>query len=274
MSIAVFWSMYSGGLAPAAVPVGKMSLPTPPDMERAEFYHLKTSWKPRAVLVLCPGCNDSGEEMVREKEWQDFARKHQLGVLGVSFASSMEVLADWRGYHIASQGSGQALLDAVHQIYGKDLPLVLYGFSSGGLFILQFVDWRPERVLSWCAYASGEGGIQNQKIGPPGIVACGEFDAGRYGAMLSYFKIGRAQGKPWLWVSLPKTDHELSIPLEEFTQTYFSSVLSGKSPTLPIWVDIDREEAIGGEQASDIPSISGWLPRRELLVPWKKLHEP
>jgi hypothetical protein len=254
--------------------VTKLSLHPPRGMSRADFYWAKTVARPQGVLVLCPGCNDSGEEMIKEKVWQDFARRNDLGLVGISYASKMQVLAEWHGYHIASEGSGQVLVEAVHRIYGRDLPLYLYGVSSGALFICQFVNWRPERVAGWCAYAAGEGGVQTKLPScPPGIIACGEYDAGRYGAMLSYFKEGRAMGKQWLWVSLPKTDHTISPPLEEFVRSYFAALLSRRNDE-SCWVDVDSKEPASPSDVERIPSITAWLPQRRLLPEWQHIHEP
>lgn len=33
-------------------------------------------------------------------------------------------------YYYPNSGSGQALLDSICKVYGKDLPIILYGFSS------------------------------------------------------------------------------------------------------------------------------------------------
>lgn len=255
--------------------ISKLSLAPPPDMTRADFYSLSTAVHPRGILVLCPGCNDNGKEMIEEPAWQEFARKQKLGLVGVSFASKMEVLADWRGYHIASQGSGQTLLDALQRIYKEELPIYLYGVSSGALFICQFVDWKPARVAGWCAYAAGEGGVQTKLTSaPPGLIACGEYDGSRYGAMLGYFKQGRAMGKPWLWVSLAKTDHVISLPLERFVREYFNGLLTSGKESKPLWVDIDRKELDASADEDRIPSVTAWLPKRELLPTWQRIHQP
>jgi hypothetical protein len=256
--------------------VSKLSLTPPQEMTRADFYSIRTAVHPRAVLVLCPGCNTSGEEMIKEAVWQRFARQHNLGLLGLYYVSDMEVLGEHRGYHFAPQGSGQVLLDAVHKIYGEDLPLILYGVSSGAFFACQFADWRPDRVLTWCAYASGDAGGQSKLSScPPGLIACGEYDGSRYGAMLSYFKLGRSMGKRWLWVSLPKTEHEVSPPLEDFVREYFAAVLAAPARTPDdCWLDVDRKETVPLAQAEEIPSITGWLPRRQLLPSWQRIHEP
>jgi pimeloyl-ACP methyl ester carboxylesterase len=180
--------------------VVKYSLPSPPYVTRSDFYSVHTIDSPRAVLVLCPGMNGNGGDWIRQPDWQSFARLHQLGLVGLSFASNP---ADRdHGYHYVRQGSGQALLNGIRKIYGRDLPLLLFGFSRGAVFACRFADWQPQRLLAWCAYSPGEGDEQSShRSAPPGLIACGEDDS-NYGWALSYFKRGRAQGKPWLWLSL------------------------------------------------------------------------
>lgn len=104
-------------------------------INRVELFYLKSFSQPAAVLVLSPGCNGSGEKLVRSPGWQKFASDHHLGLVGLSFASPDKALHDVTGYYYACQGSGEKLLEGIHKIYGKDLPLLLFGFSERGLSI-------------------------------------------------------------------------------------------------------------------------------------------
>jgi hypothetical protein len=242
-------------------------------MERADVYAvMPAQQKPVAVLILCPGRNHNGEEWIRMKPWQDFAKGHQLGLVGISFASPEALMDQSKGYPRAAQGSGKIILDAVHQIYGADLPLLFYGCSAGGVFTYQFADWKPEKIIAWSAWAGDFDEQARHDNAPPGIIACGENDGAHYGAALSYFKKGRALGKPWLWISIGKWDHVRSPELEEFVRQYFDAVL--KEHTDPCWVDIDLKKEISKAKAVQMPSESGWLPDQELLAPWAKIHEP
>lgn len=243
------------------------------NMNRAELHYLQTPPTPKAVLVLCPGVNGSGDRLISSSVWQEFAKAHHLGLVGLSFASPSYAIHDGSGYYYASKGSGQLLLEGIRQIYGDDLPLVLCGFSGGAHFTSRFTEWKPERVLTWCAYSAGWWDMPvKAKITPPGIVACGDEDH-RYGASLIYFKQGRAAGKPWLWLSLPKTGHTSSEVLNEFVRNYFSTILTGNFHHA-IWVDIDMKTRITKAEAEHQPSLSGWLPSENLLQPWKGIHEP
>ena len=255
-------------------PVEKFSFPSSPDLQHADIYVAKTVEQPEAVLVLCPGCNGNGEVLITQPIWQDFAREHQLGLIGISFASDISLLTHGRGYYMASQGSGSILLDAVKTIYGRDLPLLLYGYSGGAHFTSRFVEWKPNRVKAWCAYsAAWWDEPKKSKSTPPGIVACGEYDVWRYCVSLAYFQQGRALGKPWVWISLPKTDHAPSAPLEDFIRAYFAELLENRTSS-GIWVDIDQKEEVQEIQATSYPSLTAWLPHIRLLSMWKKIHEP
>ncbi|MDQ8209823.1 hypothetical protein QEH52_20050, partial [Coraliomargarita sp. SDUM461003] len=162
----------------------------------------------RAVLVLCPGMNGDGAFFLKESSWMDFAEDNRLGVIALAFKSrSEQMYGEAReGYYWPEQGSGKALLDAVRTTYGRDLPILIYGFSGGAQFTSRFVEWVPERVIAWAAYsAQFWDSPQISEANPPGIVACGEHDGGRWYPSFSYFYQGRQQHKPWVWVSLPRT---------------------------------------------------------------------
>jgi len=249
---------------------------------RADLFFLKPTSQSKAVLILSPGCNGSGEGLVRSPAWQEFVRSNNLGLVGLSFASPEKAIHDGTGYYYASKGSGDKLLEGIRKIYGKDLPLLLYGFSGGAHFTSRFEEWAPSRVIAWCADSAGWWDEpKTSGISPPGIVACGENDP-RYGASLSYFKQGRAAGKPWLWVSLPKLGHQASPALEEFVRKYFEAILartptlnsSALSPTNGIWVDIDTKKVLSLLEAEALPSESGWIPSQALVDDWRKIHEP
>lgn len=252
------------------------------NMDRADLYYEISVDNPHAVLVLAPGCNGKGESLIRSPVWHQFAKRNHLGLVGLSFKSPEKALHDGTGYYYALKGSGEKLLEGIRKTYGKDLPLLLYGFSGGAHFTSRFEEWAPFRVVAWCADSAGWWDMpKSAGISPPGIVACGENDP-RYGASLSYFKQGRAAGKPWLWVSLPKIGHQASPALEEFVRKYFEAILartatlnsSALSPTNGIWVDIDTKKVLSLLEAEALPSESGWIPSQALVDDWRKIHEP
>lgn len=253
--------------------IEKLSLTPTATMQRADLYIWKEVRSPKAVLVLCPGHNGNGEGLIRQKVWQEFAQKHQLGLVGLSFASSGKPRENNKGYYYASQGSGELLLSGLRRVYGCDLPILLYGFSGGAHFTSRFEEWKPDRVLSWCAYSAGWWDEPKAASNsPPGMVVCGDED-GRLGASLIYFKQGRAVDKPWLWVSVPKTGHSPLPSVESFIRDYFHEILEGKN-MLGLWVDIDRKTEVQPDDVKSLLSVTAWLPNENLFSEWKAVHEP
>lgn len=242
------------------------------DMTRAEVFYLPVAGKPKAILVLCPGCNENGLEMIKQQAWQDFARKENLGLMGIYFQSPISLLSVCQGYYQASKGSGKILLDSVRSIYGRNLPVLIYGFSGGAHFTTRFIAWKPDRILGWCALGAGvlDEPVQ-AKSSPPGIMACGADDHRLGGAMI-FFKQGRVARKPWLWIEIPETGHAMSSRFDRFVRSYFASLLH-RSSDPDAWVDIDLMKEISQEEALRNPSLSAWLPDRSLLRPWAQFNE-
>ncbi|MGB8355662.1 MAG: hypothetical protein WCD79_17315 [Chthoniobacteraceae bacterium] len=249
------------------------------NMTRAELHYVTIVPNPKAVLVLCPGANGSGEELIRESAWQDFAKQNNLGLMGLSFASPENTLHDGTGYYYASKGSGAKLLDGIQKIYHKDLPVLLYGFSGGAHFTSSFEEWMPQRVIAWCADSAAWWDVPaKSNSNPPGIVVCGDRDQ-RYGASLLYFEQGRRAGKPWLWISIPGIGHAGSTKLDDFVRGYFVAILGADIKDLqegsaPEMVDIDRKTVVETSGLQPPVSVTGWLPSGKLFNLWCAIHEP
>ena len=255
--------------------IKKISLPLIPDLQRADIYVLKLTEHPSGLLVLCPGLNGNGKDWIANPTWQAFARDHNLDLIGISFASEVPVLRSNRGYYYAPLGSGQLLLNGIRQEYPEKLPLLMYGFSGGAHFTSGFAEWKPDRVLAWCAY-SAEWWVKPVSNGnsPPGLVACGENDP-RLGPSLVFFKQGRALGKPWLWLCAPKTGHTPYPPAEGFVRDYFAAVLkNGEAASPGEWVDLNQKSKAEPDTPRSQPTATGWLPDAELLTTWQEIHQP
>ncbi len=258
-----------------ATEIEKITLPLISDLQRADLYILKLNEAPSGLLVLCPGCNGNGKDWIENPGWKEFAREHNLDLIGISFASDVSLLKNGRGYYYARLGSGQLLLDGIKQSYPQDLPLLLYGFSGGAHFTSGFVEWKPDRVVAWCAYSAEWWDKPiSADSNPPGLVACGENDP-RLGASLAYFKQGRALGKPWLWLCAPKTVHSIYPPAEIFIQNYFSAILKNNGQIKSgEWVDTDHKTQADQEVLKSQPSLTGWLPNHDLMAEWQEIHQP
>jgi hypothetical protein len=94
---------------------------------------------------------------------------------------------------------------------------------------------------------------------------------------MMYFKQGRAVGKPWLWVSLPKVGHQTSTAMEDFVRGYFAMILKrGNSSGLSqgMWVDVDTKKVMSESEAGASSSLSGRIPDPSLIDDWRKIHAP
>lgn len=236
------------------------------NMTRADLLYDSSIMTPNAVMVLCPGYNGTGCEFLLDEQWQRFAKKNNLGLVTLSFASHEKDLSNGNGYYYVWRESGKIFLDGVKQIYKKDLPIILYGFSGGAHFTSRLVEWKPERVIAWCAYAAGWWDHPKKFIdSPPGIVACGTRDY-RYQASYNYFIGGRKYNRPWLWVSLYNYDHNMNSRLEVFARHFFQAVLDN---TQGNWIDINEGYILNFVPPKTLWEKTAWLPSIQLLDEWK-----
>lgn len=226
--------------------IGWISLSLIPHMTRADLFYLKTDWEPSALIILSPGYNGSGKKYLLDRNWYEYAKYYHLGIVGLSFASQEIDLNNGKGYYYVKNGSGELLFEGLRQIYGRDLPLLLYGFSGGAHFTARLAEWKPERIIAWCAYSAGwwDNPLPMENP-PPGIIACGENDD-RIVPSFEYYQKGRKLGRPWLWVSIKNGQHEMSPELESFVRNCFATFLknppydkatsSDNKKILPYWL--------------------------------------
>lgn len=239
------------------------------ELSKKEVFLNRLSGHPAAVLVLCPGQNDSSKETIRQKEWIRYAESNHLALAGYHFESPDELLNTGTGYFVAERGSGKVLSDALSGRGAGDLPIYLYGFSGGAHFAMSFAAWAPERIGGFCAYSFGWSSPPPEALHCPALIVCGEHDGQRYGSTLTYFQEGRRQGKPWVWVSLRQKDHSTSRELDEFVRKYFACLL--RHDTAPILVDNYTKKIVEGDPKDIRFSV---LPSADLLEEWRRIHHP
>lgn len=246
-------------------------MPPTKEIAVAKFSAWKPVANPRAVLVLCPGQNDSSLETITSQDWQQFAKSENLALVGMQLVSKDEDLLGRRGYFAAGRESGKLLEEALAKMGLQGLPLLLYGFSGGAHFSATFASFAPERVAGFCAYSFGWWEAPNEKLRSPALIVCGQADGARYASTFSYFQNGRKGGRPWLWLSLEGQDHSPSPALDEFVRSYFSALLKYDQQE-PITVDNLTSKPVKGRQWNDVESSV--LPSAALLPAWQALHHP
>lgn len=249
--------------------------------DKFSFSNSEVTNNEQAVLVLAPGMNMDGAFFLKEAPWVEFAKKNNLGVIALNYYSDEEDLYEnRRGYYWPEQGSGAALLDEIKRIYGKDLPIVIYGFSGGAQFASRFIDWAPDRVIAWCAYSAQfwdypKEGTKTTKA--RGIVACGDQDGMRWQPSFSFYYQGRKNNRPWIWVNISNTGHNRSAKFEKFVRQFFDEELAiwrgDKKAQEDILSDIsnsDNELLLISEQ----PELQCPFRTEEILQAWKKIQAP
>ena len=251
----------------------KISLPLAPQITRADIYVEPCKNEARGTLVLCPGRNGNGQDLIDSPKWIAFAKNENLNLVGLSFASDDD--PQDRGYFDVASGSGQILLDGLKQAFGsRQPPLLLFGFSRGAQFTYSFSRWKPDLVLAWCAYSATKWELPEANVSEPkGIIACGEDDESNYGFSMLQFLKGRSMAKPWTWVSLAHMGHAWCPSLEDFVRSYFASVLTNPE-NKGIWLDVDTKTTVSPDELQDHPTLAAWLPNESVAQAWKEVHQP
>ena len=121
-------------------------------------------------------------------------------------------------YVNVSQGSGQALLDALAALGARaqhpelaTAPLLLWGMSAGGEFNYEFVAWKPERVA---AFVVNKGGIYYTALTSPAardvpgiLFIAGKDLESRISTITGLFALNRRTGALWALAEEPNVAH-------------------------------------------------------------------
>lgn len=245
----------------------------PTGMIRADLHFkvVSTNSTFAGVLVLSPGMNGNGGGLLSDSDWVRFARRNDLLMVGISFASECDDLENGRGYYYASKGSGAALLNGLAEANGDGIPLYMYGFSGGAHFTSRFVMWRPQAVRAWCAYSAAWWDEPSSGKGLPlGIVACGRKDI-RMDASLRFFESGRALAANWLWVCPRDIGHQPSSDLEAFFRRYVEALSGQGAADNGVWINVHSGNEESMAFAERFPCAVGWLPAKSLLPAWTRI---
>ena len=177
------------------------------------------------------------------------------------------------GYYRAELGAGKVLLEGIDRYVGREVPLLLYGFSGGAHFVSSLEEWRPERVLAWCAFSAAWWEAPKASVAaPPGVVVCGKLDVDRYEATRAYFEAGRRLGKRWGWVSLCGVGHAETPVLDGFVLAYFRAVLERK-PQEGGWRDGVTRGRLAGGRLTEVSVGAVWWPDEAMASIWEGIDE-
>lgn len=241
-----------------------------------------TSWsayaspavKPTSVLLLIPGYNGSGEDMLDER-WKAFADKHRLVLLAPSFKVSPEDLQRGRGYYYPEQGSGaevERMLQQVRRESGVSTEKILmFGFSAGAHFAHRFALWRPERVKAFVAYSAAWWSEPTASLRTvPALIVCGEEDGPRLEPTKEFFERGHGLGLPWIWRSYRDVGHTLTPRIRDLAEAFLAAQLVDQQES-PLYGDTQTYRVVGeAEKETILPEVRVALPSREFAEIWRK----
>ena len=210
---------------------------------------------PKHILVLTPGGFGNGIGLVNHKEWQDYARKEELALLGVYVTS-------------ATSTSVNALMTGLKNIsikrgveYVNDLPFLLRGFSSGGRFSHVFSSSYPKKTA---AFANIKGlifydGQISKEI--PELIIVGEKESSeRKKQLKNVFLSSRKANKICCFAIEPNEGHSIGNS-DQLVRDFFSSVLK-KRLTLEVSMS-EKDLFLGNIETFEYSPFSGYLANKE-----------
>ncbi len=186
----------------------------------------------KGLLVLTPGWNGDGRNLMDDAGWRQFAKQAGFGIIGVCLRSEEKKASV---YHIVDQGSGEAFRRALVELAKAsrhtevaDAPLIAWGHSAGGQFSYGLACFMPERVI---AFAAVKGGIYQTRFSPlalkvPGIFVIGEKDEPwRQASITQVFESGRQAGAAWCVAWEANSGHEIGRS-REVIEPFFRDALA------------------------------------------------
>ena len=269
------------------------SVPPGRNYDKAEF----KLWLPvgvpsvRAIALLVPESNGDGRGQVDDPVWQAFAIKYQLALVGVRLTDKPHDQGFIEDYGNVSQGSGQAMLDAMSAFASRakhpelaTAPFLLWGMSAGGEFNYEFVCWRPERVV---AFVVNKGNIYYTALAPlaarmvPGILFTGGKDLEfRTSAITGLFAMNRRGGALWALAEEPSAGHIVGRSRDVATVLFEDALalpLGGGSSLRPL---AEKSGFIGDLKAKTFQPLgedkvpnypTAWLPTARVAERWQWL---
>lgn len=178
---------------------------------------------PRAILVMSPGSNSTSLGEVNLKEWQDFAKKEKLALMGLQLQG---------GNYAASTTSIDALFLSLKEIASKhniskvfDLPFLVSGFSAGGNFSYFFSLERKNKTIAFANIKGFSAEVSTGIKTVPGLFITGELEGGlRIEAIRKSFISHRKNKNVTCFAIEPNSGHSIDNS-NTLVRAFFSSIL-------------------------------------------------
>lgn len=184
----------------------------------------------RAILVIVPGRNADGRPYKDWTVFNYFAGVERVAIVSCYFYGDEEDELYFRTWY----GSDQVLIDAISNLSDlagrpelKNLPLLFWGHSAGGMYGFSFTARHPERVAACAPVRSAEFSTDpdlNFRYVPI-MFSLGENDDPTWNAScVSIWGINRKLGAQWAYAIEPFSGHDIGN-CTTLTMPFFSNVL-------------------------------------------------
>lgn len=243
------------------------------------FWIPKDSGPVRAIVVLVPGSNGEGRNMADDTFWQEFATKQHAALIGCRFTDKQHDQSFIEDYVNVSQGSGQALIDAIGKFAARtnhpevaNAKLLLWGMSAGGQFNYEFTAWKPERVA---AFIVNKGGIYYSALvskaarAVPGMLFVGGADLqSRIDTITGLFAVNRRGGAVWSLVVEPGLGHVVGHS-KELAALFYEDVLNAPASAAGFTGDLKTFAVTAAPNPGTPSTPNAWLISARIADAWK-----
>ena len=220
----------ANGLIEEAAPPG-----TNYDKAEFRFWYPQRRRNAARRLVLMPGSNGDGRAAAEDTVWQAFATRTSSRSSARGFTDKPHDQSFIEQYVNVSQGSGQALLDALDAIRdavaasgARERAAVPVGHVGRRQFNYEFAAWKPERVA---AFVVNKGGIYYSALVPPaardvpGMLFVGGKDLEfRTNTIVGLFAVNRRGGALWALAEEPAAAHVVGRS-RDVAMVFFEDIL-------------------------------------------------
>lgn len=189
----------------------------------------------RGIMVLVPGYNGDGTTYLAFSTLRDFVQEEKLALLTCYYIGD-----DSHEYYHADGGSGAALLRCIDELsnrtevdYLRDLPLILWGHSAGGMFSQSFAVWKPEMVAGINATRSADfvDVPSDSAKNIPSLFLLGQYDDRYWNeSCLEFVKQYRSEGALWGHAIEPEIGHNIGRSFE-ISFPFMSSIIQHRIGT-------------------------------------------
>ncbi|MCC3860403.1 hypothetical protein [Pseudemcibacter aquimaris] len=248
--------------------------------------------KYRGILMLNPGSNSDGRDMVADDYWRDFARKHNFALMATFLQDHLHENMMIEHYIKVWDDSGKAIMNAIDHFAKESgheelsyAPFLLWGMSAGGEINHEIASWVPERVI---AYVVNKGGYYYSSVPPeatrktPGLYSIGLDDLPSRNLMIKgMYLTNRRAGALWTLAEEKGVAHEVAGS-RDLAVAYYEAIMEmrmvdgaiGYKSLKPVTEEMGTVGNIYNHTVGRVEEArkedTTWLPNEDFAKLWKE----